>query len=83
MRYLKKRGSDTTIRKVVSDVGNMVYGVVGTVGDMLDAGILEYCDASRDCWCMVSSAWEGAVWFGADRQECVDHAMLYIMPEDE
>lgn len=83
MRYLKKKGSTNSIRKVVSDVGNIMYGIVGTVGDLLDAGILEYCDASRDSWCMVSSVWLGAAWFGSDRQDCVDYAMLYINSELE
>ena len=78
MRYLKKKGYEGTIRKVVSEDRSKVYGIVGTVEDMLKEGILEYYDGSETQWCMISSCWDGAVWFGSDRQDVVDYCMLYV-----
>ena len=51
MKFTKKRGYDGTIRKVWSDDKEVCFGVVGTVGDFLKEGILEYCDYSLDTWC--------------------------------
>lgn len=81
MRYLKKKGYDGTIRKVVSDDLSKVYGIVGTVEDMLKEGVLEYCDGSKTQWCMISSCWDGAVWLGWDRQDVVNDFMLYVVDQ--
>ena len=43
MKFLKRKGDETTIRKVWNDDKTILYGVVGTVEDMLKVGLLEYC----------------------------------------
>lgn len=41
MRYTKRKGDESTIRKVWSDDKEIFYGVIGTVCDLLAVGILE------------------------------------------
>lgn len=55
MKFLKRKGYEaTTIRKVVNDEKTNVLGVVGTVGDMLKVGLLEWCDYDCDLWVFLS-----------------------------
>ncbi len=50
MKLMKKKGDESTIRKVWDDNKGKCYGLVGTIGDLLKAGILEYCDYNREFW---------------------------------
>lgn len=73
MKYLKKKGDETTIRKVTSDDKAIVLGVVGTTGDLLAAGVLEYCDLNNDAWCFIKK--NGVARFGATRDEAVGNGV--------
>ena len=53
MKFMKKRNYDGSLRKVWSDDKEVCFGVVGTVGDLLKEGILEYADYSRLFWASV------------------------------
>lgn len=75
MKFLKRKGlDDTTIRKVVDDERTTVFGVVGTVGDMLNVKLLEWCDYDRDHWCFLAKPGCGlADRFGRSREEATSH----------
>ena len=75
MKFLKRKGfEDTTVRKVVNDEKTEVFGVVGTVGDLLNVGILEYCDFDREAWCFISKGSNGLQdRFGHTREEATAH----------
>lgn len=75
MKFLKRKEfENTTIRKVVNDEKTEVLGVVGTVGDMLKVGLLEYCDFDRDVWCFLSKKGSGMNdRFGHTREEATAH----------
>ena len=75
MKFMKRKGDEeTTLRKVVNDEKTEVLGVVGTVGDMLKAGILEYCDFNRDAWCFLAKRGIGLKdRFGHTREEATEH----------
>lgn len=69
MRFLKRKGfEETTIRKVANDEKTEVVGIVGTVGDLLKVGILEYCDYERTAWCYIPKHGNNAR-FGNTREE--------------
>lgn len=58
MKFLKKRDYEGTVRKVVDDERTIVYGVVGTVRDMmaekvilLESGLPD--DDEQNRWCCV------------------------------
>lgn len=53
MKLMKKRGYEGSLRKVWSDDKEVCFGVVGTVGDLLKDGILEYCDYSPETWMFI------------------------------
>lgn len=72
MKFLKRKGfEETTVRKVVNDEKTEVFGVVGTIGDLLKVGILEYCDYERDAWCYIPKHGNGAR-FGNTREEATE-----------
>lgn len=54
-RYFKKKGYDNTMRSVTSDDKSTVYGVMGTVGDLLAVGVLQMCDAAHETWCFIAA----------------------------
>lgn len=69
MRFTIKKGDTSTIRKVWSDDKEVCYGVVGTVGDLLKAGILEYADYSPETWAFIPGPGiMQRAWFGATRE---------------
>lgn len=72
MKALKKRGYEGTIRKIANDEKSVIYGVVGTVKDLLKEGILSYCDFSPDDWCFISNDRTKEDVFGKDRQCVLD-----------
>ena len=55
MKFLKRKGDETTIRKVWNDDKTILYGVVGTVEDMLKVGLLEYCGYPKTVWCFLAN----------------------------
>ena len=59
MKFTKQRGDDSTIRKVYNDDKSVLYGVVGTVGDLLKANILEYCNYHTSYYCFLSAPGSG------------------------
>ena len=50
MKFMKKRNYEGSLRKVWSNDKEVCFGVVGTVGDLLQEGILEYADYSPETW---------------------------------
>lgn len=55
-KYFKKSGAENSIRTVKDDGKAVIYGCMGTVGDLKAAGILEMCDAPDETWCFLASA---------------------------
>lgn len=53
MKFMKRRGDNGSIRKVWSDDKEVCFGVVGTVGDLIREGILEYADCSPETWAFI------------------------------
>lgn len=53
MKLTKKRGDTGTIRKVWNNEKTECYGLVGTIGDLLNEGIFDYCDASTSTWAYI------------------------------
>lgn len=75
MKFLKRKGyENTTFRKVVNDEKTEVFGVVGTVGDLLKIGLLDFCDYDRDTWCFIAKPGNGLNdRFGHTREEATAH----------
>ena len=55
MKFMKRRDDNGSIRKVWSDDREVCFGVVGTVGDLIQDGILEYADYSPETWAFIPS----------------------------
>ena len=79
MRYLKRKNYDGTIRKVVSDDGANIYGIVGMVEDLVKEGVLEFADCSGSMWAFIQSDIY-KVWFGYSRSQVIDAAIAYDLP---
>lgn len=79
MRYLKRKNYDGTIRKVVSDDGSKALGIVGTVGDLIKEGVLDFADCSGSLWAFIQVGSYKA-WFGYSRSDAVDNAIVYELP---
>ena len=75
MKFITRKGhEDTTIRKVVNDDKTKVIGVVGTVGDMLKVGLLEWCEYDINLWCFLSAPGSALKdRFGKTREEATAH----------
>ena len=72
MRFMKKKGyENTTLRWVRSDDRAVFFGVVGTVRDLLDVGLLEWCDYSPDLWLFLPAKNIYAGRYGKTREEAV------------
>ncbi len=74
MKFLKRRDDNGSIRKVRSDDGEVCFGVVGTVGDLIREGILEYADCSPETWAFIPAP--GVIqkpWFGATREAALEN----------
>jgi len=59
MRFVKKKNDNSTIRVVTNDDKTIRYGVVGKVGDLLTAHILDYCDYTPDTWLFIARSGSG------------------------
>lgn len=53
MKMTRKSGYNGSLRKVWNDEKTKCYGVVGTVGDFLAAGILRATDAPSNVWAFI------------------------------
>ncbi len=53
MKLTKRRDYSGSIRMVWSDDKKICFGIVGTIGDLLDAEILEYANYSRETWMFI------------------------------
>ncbi len=53
MKFMKRRDDNGSIRKVWSDDKEVCFGVVGTVGNLLKEGILEYADYPSETWVFI------------------------------
>ena len=72
MKFLKRKGDETTIRKVWDDDKTILYGVVGMVEDMLKVGLLEYCGYPKMVWCFLANPETGlSDRFAPTREEAV------------
>lgn len=75
MRFTKRKNDNSTLRKVWNDDKSKCYGLVGTVGDIVDSGIMYYCDVDRACWCFIpvnDDRTPGEACFGATRDEVLE-----------
>lgn len=73
MKFMKNKGyEETTLRKVRNDDKTILYGVVGTVGDLLKVGILDYCDYDKDLWLFLPKSNIQNGHFGKTRSEACE-----------
>ncbi len=74
MRFTKKKGDTSTIRKVWSDDKEVCFGIVGTVGDLLAVGVFDYCDYKQDAWSFLpATGIMQKVWFGDTREAALEN----------
>jgi hypothetical protein len=74
MKFTKKTGDTSTIRKVWSNDKEVCFGIVGTVGDILAAKIFDYCDYRQDTWAYIPDI--GIMqkpWFGTTREAALEN----------
>lgn len=72
MKFMKRHDDNGSIRKVWSDDQEVCFGVVGTVGELLQEGILEYADCSPETWAFIPAP--GVIqkpWFGKTRKDAL------------
>ena len=50
MKFTKKKGDESTIRKVYNDDKSTCYGLVGKISDLLKEGVLEWSDYPGHLW---------------------------------
>lgn len=72
MKFIKRKCDDSSIRKVKSDDKMELYGVVGTVSDLLKYGLLEWCDYSTDLWLFLTANTDYKDHFGKTREEAIE-----------
>lgn len=78
MKLTKRKGDTSTVRKVWDDDKTRCYGVVGTIQDLIDCGIMEYSDYDHNLWCFIPAT-AGAtrgVHFGKTRDESLEYLYL-------
>ena len=63
---------ETTLRKVRNDDKTVLYGVVGTVGDLLNVGILDWCVYDKDLWLFLPKSNIQDGHFGKTREEACE-----------
>lgn len=78
MKLTKKKGDDSTLRKIWNDDKTEVIGVVGTFKDLLVAGIIEkVTEYSLDTWCCIplknTDRWDG---IGTTREQAINNAIF-------
>ncbi len=77
-KFTKKKDYEGTLRKVWTDDKSRCLGLVGTVSELLEVGVLESCtNYSRDTWCCIPTVgYDTGVGFGASRDEAIRNAIL-------
>ena len=81
MKFLKRKGDETTIRKVWNDDKTILHGVVGTVEDMLKVGLLEYCGYPKTVWCFLANPETSlSDRFAPTREEAVKEVEAHRLP---
>lgn len=73
MKFMKNKGyEETSLRKVRNDDKTILYGVVGTVADLLKVGILDWCDYDKDIWLFLPESNMQDVHSGKTREEACE-----------
>lgn len=72
MKFTKRKGDTSTIRKVYSGDKATCYGVVGKIGDLLKAGILERSNYPDDLWLFLSDCGAFQNHMGKTRDEALE-----------
>lgn len=72
MRYFKINGTNNSIRIVTSDDKRFKYGVIGTVADLVGAGIFDFCNASADTWAYVPAQEHMKASFFTNKKVCIE-----------
>lgn len=74
MKFMKRSNDESGIRTVWSDDKKVCFGVMGTVGDLLNEGIFEYTDYFPKTWAFVPAPGvRKKPWFGATREAVVKY----------
>lgn len=83
MIFKKRKGDNSSIRKVLNDERTKVLAIVGTIQDLMDANLVSITPGkeqySRDTYmCIPNSTLGFATWkgFGATAEEAVKDAIL-------
>lgn len=72
LRFTKKKGDKSSIRKVWDTDKVVCFGVVGTVRDLRKAAILSSSDYPGNTWVFLPSPGKGTkAWFGGTREEAL------------
>lgn len=68
MLFTKKKGITNSIRTVKNDDKSKILGLVGTVEDFLQAGVMTKCSAPKTYWCFIPEADTLNAQFGTTRE---------------
>lgn len=73
MKFMKNKGyEETTLRKVRNDDKTVLYGVVGTVADLIKVGIITWCVEDKDLWLFLPESNIQDGHFGKTRAEACE-----------
>lgn len=72
MKLTKKKGDESTIRKVYNDDKTICYGVVGKIRDLLKEGILKWSDEPDYLWLFLSFGGNALDNYGRTRDEALE-----------
>ena len=78
MKLLKIDGYGNTIRSVMDNEKTTVYGMISTVGDLLDAEIFTYCDCPRKTWVYIPNHTSPEIQFANTRRKIKAIAKRHI-----
>lgn len=70
MKITRKKNDTSTIRTIWNDDKTKTLGVVGTIGDLMSAKILTYCDWPDDRWVFIPYL-KGEAKFGKTRDDVI------------
>lgn len=79
MVLTKKKGDNSTLRKIWNDDRSECIGVVGTFTDLLTAGIVErVTEYSLDTWCCLPLRKNPEQWggIGATREQAIKNTIF-------
>lgn len=75
MKLTKKRGYEGSVRMVWNDDKTKRVGIIGQVGDLLDEGLFDKCDACRTDWAFITP--EGKAIFNISKPNVMIAARRY------